>query len=96
MRARIEQVDAQHEAFVYEADMADLRAVADECAGLRGVGATGSSEMKHVAKVPAILVYKYMHDNGVSYAEFMRNNAHQERFLADPAVAHFRIWQGRV
>lgn len=34
MRARIEQVDELHDAYVYEADMADLYAVADHCKAL--------------------------------------------------------------
>lgn len=96
MRARIEEMDAQHEAHVYEADMSDLRAVADHCAGLRGVGATGSNEMKHVARVPAILVQKYLNDNKVTMAQFMRDPAHMDRFLGDPAIAAFRVWEGRI
>lgn len=96
MRARIEQLDAAHDVHVYEADHSDLKAVADHCAGLRGVGATGSSDMKHVARVPAILVQKYINDNGITFAEFMRDPKHAERFLADPAIAHFRVWEGKV
>lgn len=38
MRARIEEVSATHEAHVYEADMADLYAVADHCKALQSAG----------------------------------------------------------
>lgn len=31
MRARIEEVDQHHEAYIYEANMDDLHAVADYC-----------------------------------------------------------------
>lgn len=34
MRARIEEVDRHHEAHIYEADMDDLREVADHCKAL--------------------------------------------------------------
>lgn len=96
MRARIEQLDAAHEAHVYEEDHANLRAVADHCAALRSAGDTGSGEMKHVARVPAILVQKYINDNGITFAQFMRDPKHAERLLADPAIAHFRVWEGRI
>jgi hypothetical protein len=96
MKFTLEQVDANHWAAVHEASMADLQAVADDCAGRRGVGATGSSDMKHVARVPAFIVQKYLNDNGVSYAEFMRDPRHADRMLADPALKAFRIWEGRV
>ena len=96
MRARIEELDEKRELHVYEADLDDVKAVAEHCGQLRSVGATGSSEMKHVARVPAILVQKYLNDNGVTMAQFMRDPQHAERFLADPALAHFRVWQGRI
>lgn len=96
MKFRLEQVDDQHVAAVHEANMDDLQIVADHCAALRGVGATGSSEMKHVASVPAIIVQKYINDNGITFAEFMREPKHADRLLADPALSAFRVWTGRV
>lgn len=96
MKFHLETVDSDHIAGVHTADMDDLRLVADHCAGLRGVGATGSSEMKHVARVPAIIVQKYINDNQITYAEFMRDPKHADRMLADPSLSHFRIWQGRI
>ncbi len=96
MEFRLETVDEHRMAGIHEAKLDDLRHVADQCAGLRGVGATGSSEMKHVARVPAILVQKYLNDNGVTFAEFMRDPKHAERFLADPAISAFRVWEGKL
>lgn len=96
MKFRLEQVDRDHMAGVHEARMDDLKQVADHCAGLRGVGATGSKELKHAARIPWIIVQKYLNDNGVTFAEFSRDMSHANRMLADPSLSHFRIWEGKL
>ena len=96
MGFRLEHVDSEHFAGIHEERMDNLRAVADHCAGLRGMGATGSKDMKHVARVPEIIVMKYINDNGITWAEFMRDPKHADRMLADPALQAFRVWEGRV
>jgi predicted lipoprotein len=96
MKFSLETVDDQHIAGIHVADMSDLKAVADHCASLRSVGATGSSDMKHVATIPAFIVQKYINDNGITYAEFMRDPKHADRMLSDPALQAFRVWEGRV
>lgn len=96
MKFRLETVDREHMAAVHEADVADLQAVADHCAALRGVGATGSGDMKHVARVPGFIVQQYINLNGITFAEFMRDPRHAERLLEDPALKAFRVWEGRI
>jgi hypothetical protein len=96
MDFRLEQVDERHMAGVHEASIDDLKAVADHCAALRGAGAIGSHDMKHVARVPAFIVQKYINDNGITFAEFMREPKHADRMLADPALQAFRVWEGRI
>jgi hypothetical protein len=96
MKFELQTVDSQHVAAVHTANMDDLKAVADHCAGLRSHGATGSKEMKHVARVPAIIVQKYINDNGITFAEFMRDPKHADRMLSDPALSGFRVWGGRI
>jgi hypothetical protein len=96
MKFSLEHVDREHLAGIHEARMDDLKAVADHCAGLRGIGATGTSDMKLAARIPAFIVQKYINDNGITFAEFMRDTKHADRMLADPALAHFRVWEGRV
>lgn len=96
MRARIEELDDLHDVHVYEANKDDLDAVAKHCADMRAIGATGTKDWKVAASVPGFFVQKYINDNGITFREFMRDEAHINRFLADPALAHFRIWQGRV
>lgn len=96
MKFRLEHVDTQHMAAIHEANMDDLRMVADHCAALRSAGETGSSDMRLAARVPGFIVQKYINDNGITFADFMRDPKHADRMLADPALAHFRVWQGRV
>lgn len=92
----LDQVDREKIAAVHVERMDDLKAVADHCAGLRGIGATGSKEMKHVARVPEVLVMKYINDAGITWAQFIRDPKHAERFLADPALQAFRVWEGHL
>jgi len=96
MRADILKHDAVHDVHVYEVPTADLDAVAEHCKALHNAGHTGSSDMKLAASVPAFFIQKYINDNKITFAEFMRDQAHMRRFLDDPALAHFRIWKGRI
>lgn len=95
MDFRLEQ-EGDKVAAIHEASMDDLKMVAEHCGALRSAGFTGSKDMKLAARVPGFFVQKYLNDNGITFAEFMRDNKHVDRFLADPALAHFRVWQGRV
>lgn len=96
MDYRIELLDGDRQAHIHEARMDDLKAVAEHCGQLRSAGETGASDMKLAARVPAFFVQKYINDNGITFAEFMRDNKHVDRFLADPALSHFRIWRGKI
>ena len=96
MGFRLEEVDADHIAGIHEESYANLRQVADHCAAMRAAGMTGSKDAKVAASVPAILIHKYCNDNGITFADFMREPVHAERFLNDPALAAFRVWEGKV
>lgn len=96
MEYRIELLEGDKQAHIHEASVSDLKAVAEHCGDLRSAGLTGSSDMKLAARVPAFFVQKYINDNGITFAEFMRDNKHVDRFLADPALSHFRVWTGRI
>lgn len=52
--------------------------------------------MRHLATVPAIIVQQYLHTQGITYADFMRNPEHATRMLNDPALSAFRVSRGRV
>lgn len=96
MDFRLETVDDTRVVSIHEVAKRDLDLVADHCAAMRSVGATGSDEMKHVARVPRFIVQKYINDNGITFAEFMREPKHADRMLSDPALSAFRIWEGAI
>jgi hypothetical protein len=52
--------------------------------------------MRHLATIPGILIQQYCNDNGVSFAQFMRQPEHANRMLNDPALSAFRVHTGRV
>lgn len=59
-------------------------------------GRSASGEMHHAARLPMVMVEKYCNDKGVSFRDFMGNPEHVKAMLNDPALASFRVWQGRV
>ena len=74
----------------------DCTPYADHAKAMHNEGFHGSSDMKLAASVPNVLVEKYLNDNRILMSEFVGSPDHQRRFLNDPAIAHFRIWKGRV
>lgn len=74
----------------------DCTPVMDQAIALHNGGHLGSSEMRHAARIPAILVEKYCLDNDVLFSEFCSDPAHVRRMLQDPALSHFRVWKGRI
>ena len=63
---------------------------------LHNEGVHGSSEMKHAASLPFVLVEKYCNDNGITFQEWMQSKDHKRAMLNDPSLSYFRIWPGRV
>lgn len=59
-------------------------------------GLHGSSELKHAARLPSVLIEKYCNLNALTFHEFMSNPAHVKTMLNDPDLSGFRIWGGRV
>lgn len=74
----------------------DVEPILDFTHDLRASGQLGSSEMRHVASVPMVLIEAYCNDKGIDFREFMTNPEHHKRVLNDPALSLFRIWEGRV
>lgn len=81
---------------VAEVPLDDLRSVADHCGRLRSAGLTGTKHLRCLAIVPGFLIEKYCNDNGITFQEFMGSPEHETRMLNDPALAHFRVHEGRV
>jgi hypothetical protein len=74
----------------------DCAPIADRAKALHNEGLHGSSEMKHAASIPFVIVERYCNDNGISFQEFCNGEEHIRRMVNDPSLAHFRVWNGRV
>lgn len=74
----------------------DVEAILNNAKARHNEGFTGSSDMKHAAKFPMILVDKYCNDHNITMHEFLGNKEHIRRMLNDPSLSHFRIWKGAV
>ena len=73
-----------------------LKADVERAQAMHNEGLHGSKDMRLAASVPVVIVEKYLNDHGITLQELGRSQEHQRRLLNDPALAHFRIWKGRV
>lgn len=74
----------------------DCTPIAEFAKAQHNAGYHGSSEVKHAASIPLVIVEKYCNDHGVSFPEFMGNPVHIKRLVEHPDNAAFRIWPGRL
>lgn len=74
----------------------DCTPILEHVTRLHNEGHHGSSEMRHAARLPQVLIEKYLIDNNILYSEFMSNEVHVKRMLNDPSLSGFRIWKGKV
>lgn len=74
----------------------DCTPYAEHAKALHNLGAHGSSEVKHAAKIPLVIVETYLNKHGITLHEFLNNPAHIKRVTEDPDNAAFRIWKGRL
>lgn len=74
----------------------DCDPIMDRARALHNEGLHGTSEMKHAAKIPAVIVERYCHDKGITFSEFCGDQAHIRAILSDPSLSAFRIWKGKV
>jgi hypothetical protein len=74
----------------------DCTPIAERAKALHNAGAFGSSDMKHAATIPDVILNKYMNEHKVSYQELMNNPEHIRRICNDPDNAMFRIWPGKL
>jgi hypothetical protein len=74
----------------------DCNAIAEKCKTQANQGVTGSSDMKLAASLPYVMVEAYMNRTGIDMNEFCKNKEHIRNMLNDPALAHFRIWGGKI
>lgn len=74
----------------------DCTPIAEDAKRRHNEGLHGSSEMRHAARIPNVIIEKYMNEHGVSFAEVIGNEQHMKRILEDPDNSMFRIWKGRI
>lgn len=74
----------------------DCTAIAEDAKARHNEGRHGSKEMRHVASIPFVMIEKYLNESGISMHEFSASPVHKVRLLNDPALAHFRIWGGKL
>lgn len=60
------------------------------------MGETGTSEMRHAARFPKVVVENYCARHGITLHEWMIDPVHVGRMLNDPDLAAFRIWEGKA
>lgn len=92
----IEALDNDTLLMASTADKRDVDAVAEHCAALRSVGAGNGKDEKLAMSAPGWVVNDWCVKKGISFAEFMRSQKLQTRFVEDPDNAAFRIWTGRL
>lgn len=92
----IEAIDNDTLLMATTADKRDVDAVAEHCAALRSVGAGNGKDDKLAMSAPGWVVNDWCVKKGISFAEFMRDQRLQTRFVEDPDNSAFRIWTGRL
>lgn len=74
----------------------DCTPIMESAKRLQTAGMHGSNELRHVARVPVVIVERYCNDNGITFSEFMRDQKHHARLLNDPDLAYFRVSPEKV
>lgn len=74
----------------------DCTPVMESAKALHNAGQHGSSEMRHAARLPMVIIEKYCNEHGITFHEFMNNDEHIRRMVNDPNNSMFRVWPGRV
>lgn len=74
----------------------DCTPIMDNAKRLHNEGHHGTSEVKHAATIPNVVIERYCNDHGITYAEWAGNRDHIRAMLNDPSLKAFRIWPGAV
>lgn len=74
----------------------DTAPILDLAHDLRTQGKTGSSEFRHAATLPMVLIEIYCQEKGITFQEWIQNPIHAKTMVNDPALGKLRIWKGRV
>jgi len=72
----------------------DCTPIAEDAVRRHNDGLHGTSDVKHAARIPNVIVEKYCNDHGVTFQDFMADPVHIKRLVQHPDNAMFRIWKG--
>jgi len=97
IRAYIEAVDAQHDAYIHAVDKSELDIIAEHCKALQSAGLTKTHDGDwHAMTVHGWTIQAWCDKRGVTFRQFMRDKSLQDRFIHDPDNAAFRVHGGRI
>ena len=74
----------------------DCTPILEHATALRNEGHVGSSEMRHAARFPLVVVETYCNTKGITFHEYLSNPEHARAMLRDPDLSAFRVWTGKV
>lgn len=74
----------------------DCGPIAEHCKQAQNEGRHGTSEMKHAASIPYVILEQYCNNHNITFRECMLDKVHMKRILNDPGLQAFRIWPGKV
>jgi len=74
----------------------DVAPIVDYAKGMNAAGLGNGKDMKHAAEIPMVVVENYLARTGITFHEFCNSQEHVKALVNDPALAAFRIWEGRV
>jgi hypothetical protein len=89
------RVHQQGDTTIFES-VQDCSAILANARAMHNEGLHGSSETKFAARIPLVVVERFCNTKGITFAEFVGNQAHRKAILNDPDLAGFRIWKGKV
>jgi len=85
-----------HGALITFERIQDCTPIVDYAKARHNEGFHGSSEMRHAACIPDVIIERYCNEQNITFHEFMANEDHIRRLVNNPDNAAFRIWPGRI
>jgi len=73
----------------------DCEPIMEDAKARQRAGLVGN-DYRHVMRVPAVIVERYCNQKGITFADFMEDEAHMRAIADDPDLSYFRVWTGRM
>lgn len=72
----------------------DCESVLNSAADLRSAGLTGTSDMRHVGRIPAVVLEMWLNEAGLTMDQTDEVNALIKKKLMDGEFSKLRVWEG--